>query len=78
MSKDCCGRPSRRELLKSAACGFGLTALTHLWADAVASDDPLAPRAAQIPPRASRVIFLFMHGGPSHLDTFDYKPRLQA
>ncbi|HLY10352.1 MAG TPA: DUF1501 domain-containing protein [Planctomycetota bacterium] len=79
MSQDCCPKPSRRDLLKSAACGFGLTAFTHLWADALASsDDPLAPRSAQIPPRARRVIFLFMHGGPSHLDTFDYKPRLQS
>jgi len=79
MSNDCCSGLSRRDLLKSAACGFGLTALTHLWADARASsDDPLAPRPAQIPARARRVIFLFMHGGPSHMDTFDYKPRLQA
>ena len=80
MGKDCCGGGmSRRELLRSAACGFGLTALTHLWADAMASsDDPLAPRAAQFPARARRVIFLFMHGGPSHMDTFDYKPKLQA
>ncbi len=78
MARDCCGGLSRRELLKSAACGFGLTALTHLWADARASDDPLAPRPAHVPARARRVIFLFMHGGPSHLDTFDYKPRLQA
>ena len=64
---------SRRDLLKSAACGFGMTAL----ADALAND-PLSPRAAQIPPRAKRVIFLFMRGGPSHMDTFDYKPKLQA
>jgi len=76
MAQECC---SRRELLKSAACGFGLTAFTHLWADALASsDDPLAPRSAQIRPRARRVIFLFMHGGPSHMDTFEYKPGLQS
>jgi hypothetical protein len=79
MGDDCCGGLSRRELLRSAACGFGLTALTHLWADALASsDEPLAPKAAQLPARARRVIFLFMRGGPSHMDTFEYKPRLQA
>jgi hypothetical protein len=76
MADGCCGGLSRRELLKGAACGFGLTALTHLWAEA--ADDPLAPKAAQLPARARRVIFLFMHGGPSHMDTFEYKPRLQA
>jgi hypothetical protein len=40
-------------------------------------NDPLAPRAPHFPARAKRVIFLFMKGGPSHLDTFDYKPKLQ-
>jgi hypothetical protein len=39
--------------------------------------DPLAPRPPHFPTRARRVIFLFMKGGPSHVDTFDYKPRLQ-
>jgi hypothetical protein len=42
-----------------------------------AAVDPLAPRATHHVPRARRVIFLFMHGGPSHVDTFDYKPKLQ-
>jgi hypothetical protein len=37
---------------------------------------PLAPKAPHFPPRAKRIIFLFMQGGPSHVDTFDYKPRL--
>ncbi|HEX7899610.1 MAG TPA: DUF1501 domain-containing protein, partial [Planctomycetota bacterium] len=64
---------SRRDLLKSAACGFGMTAL----ADALAND-PLSPKTARIAARAKRVIFLFMRGGPSHMDTFDYKPKLQA
>ena len=76
MGDDCCGGLSRRRLLKGAACGFGLTALTQLWAEA--SEDPQAPRAAHVPARARRVIFLFMRGGPSHMDTFEYKPRLQA
>ena len=40
--------------------------------------NPLAPKRAAFPPRAKRVIFLFMHGGASHVDTFDPKPRLQA
>src|SRR6185312_11453633 len=40
--------------------------------------DPLAPRAPHFPPRARRVIFLCMEGGPSHVDTFDYKPKLVA
>ncbi len=76
MGDNCCGGLSRRDLLKSAACGFGLTALTQLLAEA--SEDPLAPRAAHVPARARRVIFLFMRGGPSHMDTFEYKPQLQA
>jgi len=41
------------------------------------SDGPWAPRPAHLRPRAKRVLFLFMHGGPSHVDLFDYKPRLQ-
>ncbi|MGH9658663.1 MAG: DUF1501 domain-containing protein, partial [Bryobacteraceae bacterium] len=47
-------------------------------ADLVAAADanPLAPKAPQFPAKAKRVIFLFMHGGPSHIDTFDLKPRL--
>ncbi|RPH44262.1 MAG: DUF1501 domain-containing protein [Planctomycetota bacterium] len=73
MADGCC---TRREMLRSAACGFGLAALGHLMAEA--SDDPMAPRPATHAARARRVIFLFMHGGPSHMDTFDYKPRLQA
>jgi uncharacterized protein DUF1501 len=61
---------SRRQALKSAACGFGYLALAGL-AGASESANPLAPR-----PRAKRIIFIFMQGGPSHVDTFDYKPRL--
>src|SRR5262249_25632452 len=38
--------------------------------------NPLAPRQPHFAPRAKSVIFLFMYGGPSHVDTFDYKPRL--
>src|SRR3954447_22104804 len=71
--------PSRRFLLQRSACGFGLMGLASLLeqnAAATQTANPLAPKAPHFPPRAKRVIFLFMHGGPSHLDTFDPKPRL--
>jgi hypothetical protein len=68
---------SRRELLGRAGAGFGaLAASALLGGEARASDDPLAPRPARFRPRARRVIFLFMHGGPSSVDSFDYKPLL--
>ena len=68
---------SRRAMLERICLGFGGVALHGLLPrSANAADSPLAPRAAQIRPRAKRVIFLFMHGGPSHVDLFDYKPRL--
>ncbi len=59
------------------ACGFGYLALAGLTNSTAAASNPLAPRAGHLPPRAKRVIFLFMQGGPSHVDTFDYKPRLE-
>jgi hypothetical protein len=67
---------TRRQALKATACGFGYLALAGLANNAVAN--PLAPKAAHLRPRAKRVIFLFMPGGPSHVDTFDYKPRLAS
>jgi hypothetical protein len=71
---------SRRQMLRTSAVGFGYLALASLLAeDAAASTtaaDPLAPKAPHFPARAKRVIFLFMKGGPSHVDTFDYKPLL--
>ena len=67
--------PSRRALLRQTACGFGLLGLRALLA-AEEVRDPLAPKKTHFRARAQRVIFLFMHGGPSHLDTFDPKPRL--
>jgi hypothetical protein len=74
----CMSRPiGRRELLKSAGCGFGYLALAGLAAeggDTVAN--PLAPRLGHFAARAKRVIFLFMQGGVSQVDSFDYKPRL--
>jgi len=73
---------SRRTLLKTLSCGFGYLAFagiaTRAAASATAVDNPLAPKAPHFRPRAKRVIFLTMRGGPSHVDTFDYKPQLTA
>ena len=73
---------SRRALLRDGALGFGALGLAGLLADngyaADGSSDPLAVRAPHFAPRAKQVIFLFMHGGPSSIDTFDYKPYLKA
>ena len=69
---------SRRTFLRQNALGFGSLALTSLLAEetAAAPVDPLAPRQPHFTPRAKRVLFLFMKGGPSHVDTFDHKPLL--
>lgn len=66
---------TRRQVLQSAGCGFGLLALSGL-AESTRAAELNAPRSTHFPPRAKRVIFLFMAGGPSHVDTFDYKPLL--
>ncbi len=75
-----CPKPlSRREMLRGSAAGFASLALAGLLADEVAAaavGNPLAPRLPHFPARAKRIIFLFMHGGPSQVDTFDYKPLL--
>jgi hypothetical protein len=72
---------SRRQMLARFASGFGMLGLAGLLADEARadapSDDPLAVKAPHYPARAKRLIFLFMSGGPSHVDTFDPKPRLQ-
>lgn len=71
---------SRREMLRRSGVGFGWLAAASLLAQehqAEAAIDPLAPKQPHFEPRAKRVIFLFMKGGPSHIDTFDYKPQLQ-
>jgi len=62
---------SRRQALQRAACGFGSLAMSAM-AFGSTQQTPL-----HHVPRAKRVIFLFMHGGPSQVDTFDYKPELQ-
>lgn len=64
---------SRRSLLQSAACGFGYLAFSGI---AGASSNPLAAQVPLMPARAKRVIFIFMQGGPSHVDSFDLKPEL--
>jgi hypothetical protein len=74
---------SRRAALKTTACGFGYLAFAALASKEARAQEPgyespSAPKAPHFTARAKRVIFLFMQGGPSHVDTFDYKPRLQA
>jgi hypothetical protein len=69
---------SRRQLLTRLAGGFGAIGLSTAFADAgllaaeaSSAANPLAPKAPHYAPRAKRLIFLFMNGGPSHVDTFD-------
>jgi len=72
---------TRREMLQRAGAGFGSLALTHLLGEegrtAAAASPSGGPQGPHLPPRARSVIFLFMAGGPSHLDTFDPKPLLR-
>ena len=71
-----CGRDlalrSRREFLEKASLGFGMLAATDL----LAKEHPLAAKKPHFAAKADSVIFLFMHGGPSHIDSFDPKPLL--
>jgi len=73
---------SRRKMLRDSAVGFGNIALLSMLQDEASASSPTGagnPLAAKIPhiaPRAKRVVFLFMKGGPSHVDTFDPKPLL--
>lgn len=70
--------PSRRKFFRDACCGFGGLALASLLDEeqARAAENPLAPRPPHLPAKARSVIFLFMAGGPSHIETFDPKPLL--
>jgi hypothetical protein len=77
---------SRREMLASFGAGFGTLALRGMLekdsllageAAAVAAQNPLAARPPQFAAKAKAVIFLFMYGGPSHIDLFDPKPELE-
>ncbi len=86
-----CGR-TRREFLWQIGAGFGGVALAGLAAAEWGSLDrscsasegnepaisPLAPKKPQFPAKAKSVIFLYMYGGPSHIDTFDHKPAMQG
>ncbi len=79
----------RREFLRQAGQGFGLLALAGLLhqegllgseaqgAEALKQVNPLAPKPSHFPAKAKHVIWLFMNGGPSHVDTWDYKPELE-
>ncbi|KAA5540939.1 DUF1501 domain-containing protein [Roseiconus nitratireducens] len=77
---------SRRDLLRWSSAGFGWLALADLAAcqNALAAGtgekaaNPLSPKTPHFPAKAKRVIFLCMQGGPSHVDSFDYKPALIA
>lgn len=62
--------PTRRDLLKGTACGFGSLAFSAMAANGIA-----APRQ-MFQPKAKRVIFIYLQGGPSQVDTYDYKPEL--
>jgi hypothetical protein len=66
----------RRDFLRSAVAGSLL--MPAIVDELLAADDPLAPKHSHFPARAKRVIFLFMSGGVSHVDSFDPRPRLSA
>ena len=72
---------TRRELLRDSCCGMGYLAARALAGEqklrAASPTDPLAPKPPHLPDaKAKAVIFLFMAGGPSHIETFDPKPLL--
>ena len=70
------GLQNRRRLLKTSAIGFGHLAFSALLNNTHANASPLAAKQPHFAPRAKRIVFLFMKGGPSHVDTFDPKPLL--
>ena len=68
---------TRREMLARAGAGFGALGLNALTAAPARNEGGvMAPRAPHFPARAKHVIYLFLNGGPSHVDTFDPKPML--
>jgi hypothetical protein len=87
--RDFCGR-TRREFLWEAGAGFTGVALAGLLDDAFFAGravaaagapqftNPLAPKKPHFAPKAKSVIFIFCYGGPSHIDTFDYKPKMKG
>ena len=85
------GPTSRRQFLRQAGGGFGMLALASMLsrdgllgaeppapvtASGAGAPNPFAPKPTHFPPRAKQVIFLYMSGGPSHVDLFDPKPEL--
>ena len=85
-SRQFCGR-TRRDFLWNTGAGFPAVALSGMLggnflanathaADGTPLANPLAPKKPMGDAKAKAVIFLFMYGGPSHMDTFDYKPKL--
>ena len=71
---------SRRQMLRRAGAGMGAIGLANVAADAgllPAAADTLMARQPHFAPRAKRLIYLYMNGGPSQVDTFDYKPTLE-
>ena len=67
---------TRRDFLQTTGCGFGYLAWQAMAQSQASLANPLANRRPHHQPKAKRVIFLFMKGGPSHLDTFEPKPLL--
>ena len=67
---------TRREMLRTMGAGFGAAGLAGTLS-AANPTNPLAPKASHFPGKAKHVIFLFLNGGPSQVDTFDPKPLLQ-
>lgn len=67
---------NRREMLRTSSAGFGALALQGLLTEEGRAASALSPKPAPSPARAKRIIFLFMHGGPSQVDLFDHKPQL--
>lgn len=76
-------RWSRREMLQRVSSGFGMMAFAGLLSERAARQaaadytNPLAPKQPHFVPKAKRIIYACMRGGPSHVDTFDYKPELE-
>ncbi|MFM2012955.1 MAG: hypothetical protein RLZZ396_1739, partial [Planctomycetota bacterium] len=80
---------SRRGWLQRSGCGFGWLGLQAMLAQSAMGpiaradglgdrlQNPLAPREPHFPARAKRVVWIFVNGGPSHVDTWDYKPGLE-
>src|SRR5919108_3490687 len=88
MMCQCASHSSRRGFLQQLGAGFGTLAFEALMRQelragsssrgpAIDPLQPFAPREPHFAPRAKSVIFLFLVGGPSQVDTFDYKPELQ-